>query len=137
MGFEIYDLSLKYTGNEDSNVNVQSKIIINNELKVVVGTVTGIISTFFLKGHVFSNILDNTPLCWLNLNQIYLVPNYGDPFLWGGLTPAYSPESCPNGLPYGDQTKMLLHPKELIAQIVQNIVDSIHGDLYIDRDGDL
>ena len=115
VGFEIYDLSLKYTGTEDSNIKVQSKLIINNELKVVVGLVLGKISVFFLKGHSFYNILYGTPLCWLNLNQIYLVPNYGDPFLWGGLTPAYSPENCPNGLPYGDQTKMLLHPSELVA----------------------
>ena len=65
------------------------------------------------------------------------MPNYGDPFLWGGLTPEYSPENCPNGLPYGDFTKMLLKPSELVHQLLVNINKSIHGDLYATRDIDV
>ena len=40
-------------------------------------------------------ILKNTPLCWLNIDQIFLSPNYPDNFVWAGLTPCYAPKNCP------------------------------------------
>ncbi len=55
-----------------------------------------------------------------------MVPNYGDSFLWGGLTPGYNPERCPNGLPYGPQTELLKHPKDLIKQLEENILSNLH-----------
>ena len=51
--------------------------------------------------------------------------------MWGGLTPKYSPERCPNQLPYGPQTELLLHPKLLINQIIKNIASDLK-DVGID-----
>ncbi len=125
LGFQLYKLNLKYTGDKDSVVDTKSAFVINQELNVAAPIIMGAINAIFDKGRSFSNIFYDTPLCWLNLDQIYLVPNYGDSFLWGGLTPGYNPERCPNHLPYGPQTELLLHPKELVAQLVKNILSNL------------
>lgn len=87
------------------------------------------IENMFNGGVSFSNIFTGTPLCWLNIDQIYLIPNYSDSFLWGGLTPDYSPSRCPNGQPYGAVDKELLHPKELIKQVANNILLDLKTNL--------
>jgi hypothetical protein len=43
----------------------------------------------------------------------------------GGLTAAYSPERCPNDLPFGKWTiEELTHPKTIVKQIIANILGS-------------
>lgn len=136
VGFELYKLDLKYNGDKDSAFKVSSKIKINTELNVALPFIMGTINAIFDKGRSFSNILTDTPLCWLDLDQIYMVPNYGDTFLWGGLTPGYNPSRCPNGLPYGPQDDMIFplkqFPKQLIQQILKNILSNLHelGDEF-------
>jgi len=117
LGFELYQLDLKYTGYDEVNskIKVQNKRLINIELGLAVGVVEGIISGIFEKGHSISGVFAYTPLCWLNIDQILLKPNYEDTSLWGGVTPAYSPERCPDNLPFGKWTfEELTHPKEII-----------------------
>jgi hypothetical protein len=58
-------------------------------------------------------------------------PNYGDTFLWGGVTAEYAPSRCPNGIPFGKETlEQLTHPKEIIQQLVKNLKDSFGVDLF-------
>ena len=119
---EIFDLDLKYNGAIDSNISLQSAILIQQKLNLAVSIVVSTIANFFEKGISFSNIFYGTPLCWLNVDQIFLSPNYSNSFQWGGLTPEYMPSSCPNKNPYGAFDKELLHPKELLKQVAQNIL---------------
>lgn len=106
LGFELYDLDLKYTGYDEdrSVIKVQSKLVINKELIVALGVLEGYISVIFDRGHSVAELLVGTPLCWLNLDQILLLPNYQESYLWGGVTPAYDPDRCPDGLPFGSWT---------------------------------
>lgn len=91
VGFQIYKFDLKYTGydTERSVISVNSKFLINQELNIALGVIGGLIQAFFDKGHSFPNLLDNTPLCWLNIDQVYCMPNYQDFYMWGGITPVY------------------------------------------------
>ena len=40
------------------------------------GIILGKLAVFFDYGHSFSSIFAYTPFCWLNIDQIYGVPNY-------------------------------------------------------------
>ena len=111
MGFELYTLSLNFVECQNSKIECSKKYKINLTLASIVLAIKRIISNFFNKGHSFSNILQNTPLCWLDISQIYFVPNYGDYFIWGGVTPEYKAELCPDPQPYGAWTAMLVDPK--------------------------
>lgn len=101
---------------------MQSKFFINKKLAFAVKFIKGKVNTFFDGGLKFNTILNDTPLCFLNLDKIQFKPNYSEMYMWGGLSAAYMPENCPSGLPYGAWTFLLLHPSELIAQIVANIM---------------
>ena len=94
---EMFKLKLTYTDyNPDQTFyNIQSKIVINGILAGATGVIMSKINNIFLNGKSFPNLLKNTPLCWLNIDQIFLSPNYPDSFLWGGLTPNYDPSKCP------------------------------------------
>ena len=116
VGFEIYNLDVSYIAAKDPTVEIQGARLINFELSVLIGLLLGTIETAFDRGHSFASLLDYTPLCWLNIDQIWLVPNYQTFFLWGGITPVYAPERCPSGEgPYYDKTaEFLTHPKCII-----------------------
>ena len=105
------ELKLDYKECINSSFNVQSNLLINFELGVVFPIIMGVIEALFTKGLSLHGILDGTPLCWLNLDQILLVPNYGDYFAWGSITPVFMPEQCPGGgtNPYGPWSKMSIH----------------------------
>lgn len=68
VGFEMYTLDVQYTGYENATIDMASKIRVNTEIQVIVGTVEGFLEAFFDKGHSFQNILLKTPLCWLDIN---------------------------------------------------------------------
>ena len=122
---EKMELEMKYVECVDSAFKVQRDILIKTELSIVFSLILGVIEALFTKGLSLHSILFGTPLCWLNIDQILLVPNYGDYFVWGALTPVYMPEQCPGGgtNPYGPWTKMSF--KQIKNQIVQNILNII------------
>ena len=95
---EMFKLSLVYTGDnpDQTHFNPQSKAVINTVLFGATAAIVSKVNSIFLGGRSFPNLLRNTPLCWLNIDQIYLSPNYPDSFLWGGLTPNYVPDKCPS-----------------------------------------
>ena len=128
MNFEIYKLSVKYVGEVDPHIVVNDKTI-NRFLFSAVLLIKRGVSKFFDRGHSFSDLLDSTPLCWLNIKQIEFLPNYGDYFIWGGFTPSYDSSLCPLDQPYGPWTEMLLEPKKFIAQIITNIKNNITQSL--------
>jgi hypothetical protein len=72
LGFELYELDLKYTGYDEVNskISLNSKFKINLELGIAVPAITSAIGVIFNKGHSISGILIDTPLCWLNIDQI-------------------------------------------------------------------
>ena len=77
VGLEIFSIDLKYTESVDANINMQSKLLINTALNVLQGAIIGLINdTLFHRGRSFGQILIDTPLCWLNLDQIFVSPNY-------------------------------------------------------------
>jgi len=79
-----------------------------------VGIIEGKIASFFDAGHSFNNLFYDTPLCWLNYDQIYLDPNYDQSYVWAGLAAEYSLLNCPDDKPYGESW-MLLNIPELLA----------------------
>lgn len=51
--------------------------------------------------------------------------------MWGGLTPAYNPDRCPDKLPFGPWTlEQLRHPKEIIQQIISNLLAPLDFGLF-------
>ena len=58
------------------------------------------------KGVSFSDLLYKTPLCWLDIDQIFMSPKYKERFLLGGLSVSYSTVNCPDGQPFGDWSIM-------------------------------
>lgn len=131
LNFELYNVDLQYTGydQERSVISVNSKFVINQELKVALGVIEGVIAVIFDRGHSIENFLIDTPFCWLNLDYILLLPNYKDSYMWGGVSPTYDPSRCPDGMPFGPwAVDMLLHPKTIIQQIIKNILDTFNKD---------
>lgn len=128
---EIYELSLDYVDPVDPKVEVQKPYKINFELNLLTKWIQKKISNFFFRGHKFDNLLYGTPFCWLNIMQVYFIPNYGDYFIWGGFTPKYDPKLCPDGTdqPYGDWTAMLLNPSEIWQQVLENIKTNIQESI--------
>jgi hypothetical protein len=52
----------------------------------------------------------------------------------GGLTPVYAPERCPNNLPFGKWTiEELSHPKEIVKQIIANIIGTFKNNSYLKK----
>ena len=88
---EKMELKLDYKECINSSFKVQRDILINAELSIVFSLILGIIEALFTKGLSLHGILDGTPLCWLNLDQILLTPNYGVYFVWGSVTPVFMP----------------------------------------------
>ena len=76
-------------------IDLQAPGKINRRLKLIVNFVKIKIDQFFNKGHSFKTLFKSTPLCFIDINQILLKPNYGDFFLSGGFTPDYNPSLCP------------------------------------------
>ena len=126
IGFELFKLSLNFVECQNSHFECNAKYKINLTLNTITIAIKRIVKTFFNKGHSFSDILYGTPFCWLDLSRIYFLPNYGDYFIWGGLTPEYKVELCPEPQPYGPWTAMLLDPKQFGEQILKNIMDNIN-----------
>ena len=122
---EKMELKLDYKECINSSFKVQRDFLINTELNIVFSLILGVIEALFTKGLSLHGILDGTPLCWLNLDQIMLTPNYGDYFVWGSVTPVFMPSQCPGGgtNPYGPWSKMSI--KETLNQIVQNVIGII------------
>ena len=125
--FNVYKLSISYTGSKDSVIDVQADATVNTELFILARAIKKKVNQFFEKGYSFSGLLYGTPLCWLDMSNILFKPNYGDYFIWGAFTPGYDPSLCSTGNknPYGPWTELLLHPDEFLKQIWKNISDSI------------
>ena len=110
LNFEIYSLNVKFVEAEESNFNVNT-FLVKSELLVIVKLIKRKVATFFNRGHSFPDLLQDTPLCWLDITNVKFIPNYGDYFIWGGFTPQYNTKLCPLDQPYGDWTALLLEPK--------------------------
>ena len=116
-------LTIKYEDSYDSNIDMASKFRINTLLTVLEGVVEGALETIFDRGISFDNIFNETALCWLDLSQIYFMPEYTERYQWAGLTLGYWTKYCPGDIPWGPWTTKPIG--EQIKQIVGNIVGKI------------
>ena len=116
----LYDFDLKYTGtHSDDTVISLNKVKTNLILSGAVGVVKGTISTFFQKGHSFNNILDNTPLCWLDLSNIYFRPQYETYYSYFGITIGSDLDNCPEP---EDMLSLLSDPGcDMLCQLLRNL----------------
>ena len=68
MEAEFYKLNIKVVDSYDSNFEVLSLFSMNFKIKAGISLFLKKFNMFFLKGHSFNDILNDTPLCWLDMN---------------------------------------------------------------------
>ena len=76
---------------------MKSKLVINTAFHAAQPFITSAVDTIFMHGRSFANLFKDTPLCWLNADEIYLSPNYQQHYMWAGLTASYATALCPDG----------------------------------------
>ena len=86
-----YQLTFKL---EILNINFSTDEVLYSDYNPNTGVLDSLVNTAlagaveavnveFSKGKSFGNIFDDTILCWLNLNDTYLKPNYQEGYMAG------------------------------------------------------
>ena len=97
------DILLNYIGyDKEGPVKINPKFVVGPEIQIVSGVINESLKTIFNHGLSLNNIFQNTTLCWLDIRQIYFVPDYDLSYLWGALSIGYWTEMCPGEVPWGE-----------------------------------
>ena len=65
---KILELGLSVLDIKDAKVDTSSKFFINGKLLAATVTIVDTINPIFLNGISFTNLLEATPICWLNID---------------------------------------------------------------------